>query len=234
MTERIDCVLFDLYGTLVDIRTDEEDPALWRAMAFYLRLRGREWEPGRLKRAYAEECRLAEERLAAEREWPEIDVVPVWESLAGTDEAGARETAVCFRALSLRRLCLFPGARETLDALRAMGKAVVLLSNAQSAFTRPELRALGIDTCFDRVYLSGKRGVKKPAPAFFRLPERDGFDPKASIMVGNDDVCDCAGAAAVGMRSLYIRTEQSPPRPERLPEGCAEIRDIREVPERVR
>ena len=29
-----DCI-FDLYGTLVDIRTDEDAPELWEAMAGY-------------------------------------------------------------------------------------------------------------------------------------------------------------------------------------------------------
>jgi putative hydrolase of the HAD superfamily len=225
----ISCVLFDLYGTLVDIRTDEEGPALWQAMAWCLSLRGRAWEAEALKKAYREACSRAENDLRSQTEYPEIDIVPIWEELAETDADGARELAVFFRSLSLRKLRLFPGAKEVLDGLRAMGRTVVLLSNAQAAFTRPELRLLGIDRCFDHIFLSGEAGVKKPAPAFFRLPERVGIDLKSCLMVGNDDVCDCAGAAAVGMRSLYLHTEQSPPRPARLPAGCREIRDIREV-----
>ena len=229
----VSCVLFDLYGTLVDIHTDEEDPALWQGMARCLSLRGRAWDAGALKEAYREACARAEARLRETTEYPEIDILPVWMELAGADEAGARGLAVFFRTLSLRKLRLFPGAKEVLEGLRAMGKTVILLSNAQATFTRPELRLLGIEKCFDHIFLSGEAGVKKPAPAFFRLPERVGIDLKSCLMVGNDDVCDCAGAAAVGMRSLYIHTEQSPPRPPKLPEGCEEIKDIREVLLRV-
>ena len=227
--KEITCVLFDLYGTLVDIHTDEEDPGLWRTMAWCLGLRGKPWEPDKLKQAYCEACFQAEAKLREQREYPEIDILPVWEELANTDEAGARELAVFFRALSMRKLRLFPGAREVLDGLHAMGKTVILLSNAQAAFTRPELRLLGIEDCFDHIFLSSDAGIKKPAPAFFRLPEREGIDLKSCVMVGNDHVCDCAGAASVGMRSLYVHTEQSPAKPESLPEGCREIREIREV-----
>ena len=32
--------MFDLYGTLVDIRTDESQPILWTSMARYMSLKG--------------------------------------------------------------------------------------------------------------------------------------------------------------------------------------------------
>ena len=50
-------------------------------------------------------------------------------------------------------------------------------------------------------------------------------------MIGNDDVCDCRGAAAAGMDSLYIFTEQSPPRSGLLPENCREITRLQQVTE---
>ncbi len=226
----IRCILFDLYGTLVDIRTDEADPAVWQAMAYELSLRGRPWSPAALRRAYAAACEREERRMRRDCPLPEIDIVRGWEALA---ETGAEEAAVIartFRALTLRKLRLYRGARETLDSLRARGLAVCLLSNAQSVFTRPELRLLRIDGCFDRIWISGELGMKKPAPALFRLPEREGFAVSECVMVGNDDVCDCGGAAAAGMPSLYIRTEQSPARTGRLPSGCRAIRSVRDVP----
>lgn len=33
----IDCVLFDLYGTLVDIQLDEDSPALWAGLSAALK-----------------------------------------------------------------------------------------------------------------------------------------------------------------------------------------------------
>lgn len=36
----VTCVLFDLYGTLVDIRLNEDSPALWEGLAEAIRRRG--------------------------------------------------------------------------------------------------------------------------------------------------------------------------------------------------
>ncbi len=233
MRQNTRCVLFDLYGTLVDIRTDEEDPAVWQAMAWELSLRGKAWTPDALRIAYDGACRREEARMRKDGPLPEIDILRVWSALADTDTEQAAVIARTFRAMTLRRLRLFPGAKETLEALSRRGIAVCLLSNAQAAFTRPELRLLGIEACFDRLWLSSDLGMKKPAPQLFRLPERDGFKADGCVMVGNDDVCDCGGAAAVGMRSLYIHTEQSPARPDHLPDGCREIPSVGDVPDAI-
>ena len=40
-------------------------------------------------------------------------------------------------------------------------------------------------------------------------------------MIGNDDEADCRGAAAVGLDSCYVATEQSPALTRPLPENCA-------------
>ena len=50
--------IFDLYGTLVDIRTDERSPGLWEDMAELYRRRGAAWEPEALQKSY---FRLIEE-----------------------------------------------------------------------------------------------------------------------------------------------------------------------------
>ena len=241
MTDGYEAVLFDLYGTLVDIWTDEEDPALWRKMAAYYSRWGRPCAPAALRQAYRTLCARREAALNRElaldhKEGPgEIDVIPVFRTLAARQggflpKAEAEALAAWFRGLSLKRLLLYPGAAEVLKGLRARGKRVILLSNAQAAFTRPELKRLCIDRLFVRVYLSSDAGVRKPSPAFFRLAERDGIDLRRSLMVGNDPECDCRGAARVGMDSLYIHTAQSPRGSKKdLPENCREIRSLPEV-----
>ena len=141
----------------------------------------------------------------------------------------ATEISRVFRALSLRRLGLFPGAAEVLGALRAAGKKVILLTNAQSGFTRPELHLLGLDTAFDAIFISGDAGVKKPSPAFFGLLWQTGLRPEDSVMVGNDGRCDCRGAAEAGMDSFYIHTEQSPEDEPVLPKNCHRIRTLTDL-----
>ena len=105
-----------------------------------------------------------------------------------------------------------------LAMLRAKGGRLYLLSNAQAIFTAHEMRALGLADAFDAVYLSSDCGCKKPDRRFFRLLlDEQRLDPARSIMVGNDPVCDAAGAREAGLDVLYVHSNLSPAGP--LPEA---------------
>ena len=99
---------------------------------------------------------------------------------------------------------------ELLEGLRARGAGVYLLSNAQACFTRHELEILGLADKFDGIQLSSEAGWKKPSGQFFLTAfERFSLSPDECIYIGNDLRDDVGGARAVGMRSIYIETEQS-------------------------
>ena len=237
-----DCI-FDLYGTLVDIRTDERSPALWRELAAWYGERGAPYRPEELEAAYFAAVREKERGALPLRDdsheaHPEIRLEEVFRDLflkkgadAGPEEAA--ETGLRFRRLSTEYIRLYDGARELLEALRAAGRRVWLLSNAQAVFTRDELDRLGIAGLFDGVYLSSDYGVKKPDRRFFDilLTERH-IPPETAVMIGNDGLCDIAGARAAGLATVYIRSNISPDEP--LPEAdfaleemdLARVRDI--------
>ena len=210
--------LFDLYGTLVDIHTDETRPALWRRMSDWYAARGAAYEPRELRRAYLAACERRERELqqSGAAQWVEIEIGAVFSDLfarrgVAADAAAAAETAAVFRRASTTRLRAYSGAIELLNALRSKGRQVILLSNAQRLFTLPELEQLGLAGCFDEIFLSSDWGCRKPDPAFFRLPlESRGLAPGDCLMIGNDPVCDVAGAAGAGMDSVYIRSGLSP------------------------
>jgi len=227
--------IFDLYGTLVDIRTNEDSPYLWRKMSDIYSALGVGYSARELKLEYKRLVREAVEQAArkltesdawqrmygegdpetakmhAEPDITEVFAVLYREKGVRCDRELARFTAVTFRTLSRMRLGLYDGAIDLLEILRAKGKGVYLLSNAQEDFTRPELDKLGLTPYFDGILISSEAGVKKPSPLFFqRLLERYGLDPASCIMIGNDQYSDIAGAKAVGMACLYIHTEISP------------------------
>ncbi len=127
------------------------------------------------------------------------------------DAARARMTAVTFRALSRKFIRAYEGVEDLLGELRRRGRGVYLLSNAQTDFTRPEINMLGLTGYFDGIFISSEQGCKKPSPLFFeKLLTRFGLNPAESIMIGNDESADIAGANHVGMDSLYIHTAISP------------------------
>lgn len=225
---------FDLYGTLADVRTDETLPSLWRGLARYYSLGGAAYTPAAIRERYLALC--AEETEALEIETGlgesevEIELRHVFRRLYAekgvrVSAAGVDDAALVFRALSLR--CepkLMPGARRTLEELRRRGDRLILLSNAQSCFTVPELRQLGLTDCFDQIFLSSDFGCRKPSPAFFRAAmEKAQVTADEILMVGNDPTADIRGADGCGIESRYFHTHQSPPRSGPLPESCREI-----------
>ena len=233
---------FDLYGTLVDIRTDEQKLSLWRDLAEFYSLSGASYTPGEIRERYLALCAQETEALAEAcpmlgANHVEIELRNVFRRLF--EEKGiavtatqVEDTARLFRALSF---CSAPrlmeGAEKTLKGLRQRGAHLYLLSNAQSCFTVPELRRLNLlDGVFDGIFLSSDFGVKKPAPAFFHAAlEKAGLPASEVLMVGNDPFADIRGADSIDMKSRYIHSWQSPPRGFSLPESCREIESLEEL-----
>lgn len=224
--------IFDLYGTLVDIHTDEQSPSFWKKFSCYMAMKGAAYQAEKLALEYTGEIQKQKSTLPT---GAEVDLGKVFQRLyekkgvaVSTQEVA--DTAMIFRTLSLKKLCLFDGVTEMLSDLKNAGKKVYLLSNAQALFTMPELRMLGLEPYFDGILLSSDVGYKKPSEKFYHtLLDRYGLKKEESVMVGNDDQADCWGAHSVGLDSIYIYTEQSPERRMPLPENCREIRKIRQV-----
>ena len=206
--------VFDFYGTLADIRTDEEKPYLWRKMSEIYSALGAFYRPEELKSAFRFLERREMERLGtpeAEPDLTRVFALLYQEKKVACDEARARMTAVTFRALSREFLRIYDGVEDLLQELGRRGRGIYLLSNAQTDFTRPEIEMLGLTAYFDGIFISSEQGCKKPSPAFFeKLLKQFGLSPSESIMIGNDEGADIAGARQVGMDSLYIHTDISP------------------------
>lgn len=220
--KRYDAYIFDLYGTLVDIHTDESRPLFWKKVAEFYTLQGVPYQPMELKQAYLGLVKELEEKLASARNsdaheaHPEIELGEVFERLyiekkKQADQQLIMRTAIFFRQASTTHIRLYSGAKELLGALRDSGGKVYLLSNAQRIFTEPELEMLGLIDCFDDIVISSDYGCKKPDLEFYRkLIERNRLEPARCLMIGNDPVCDIWGAQNAGMDSYYIHSALSP------------------------
>lgn len=230
------CV-FDLYGTLVDIHTDEDSPALWREMAAWYSRRGAACRPQELHSAYLRAVEQAGGLSGgdAHEAYPEIQLELVFRQLfqergVAADMEQAVQAGRRFRELSTAYIRLYDGAKELLCALRRRGCGVWLLSNAQSMFTGWELEQLGLTEYFDGIYLSSDYGVKKPDRRFFQalLRERN-IAPETAVMIGNDGLCDIRGGRDAGMDTFYIRSNLSPDEPAPEADYVLERMDLERV-----
>jgi len=230
--------IFDLYGTLADICTDETPVVFWEGAASDAEALGAHYTGEALRYRYlalcADEVRLRAATLPGVPEaLVEPELLNVFKRLLseqGADDSQAKAFAAAFRRRSTLWLRPMPHALETLDALRKSGARTFLLSNAQSCFTVDELRALDLTRRFDGILLSSDAGMKKPYRGLYELLlSRYGIDRKTAVMVGNDAIADVGGADAAGLMSFYCHTWQSGARPDALPPSCREIPDLSEL-----
>ncbi|WP_342759314.1 HAD family hydrolase [Kineothrix sedimenti] len=205
--------IFDLYGTLVDIRTNENKENLWKGMAELYRNVGAVYEAEELKRDYFLLCREEEERIRREKEceYPEIEIGEVFRKLYMRKNVRVgEETAVYaarrFRQWSREYIRVYEGAAEMLAELKRIGRRVFLLSNAQRLFTMPEIETLGIEKFFDDIFISSDYGVKKPERAYMELLlKKQHLKTKDCVMIGNELGSDIEIANACGMDSLFLQ-----------------------------
>ena len=217
--------IFDLYGTLIDIHTDQTMPSLWERMAIHFSIYGADWKPAELKKAYYRICEEEAERLITSKiRYPEPDIARVFKRLykeapafhmterkAVIDEDWVYMTASMFRTISRKKLKLYPDTVPVLNELKKRGKKIYLLSNAQTIFTIPEMEMTGIYDYFDDIFISSDYGMKKPQKEFMeQLLEEYHINPDEALMIGNEIQSDCAPAAACGVPSVFLNTGHYP------------------------
>lgn len=210
-------LIFDLYGTLVDIHT-EESRQVWEKTAYFFGFHGADYTGESLFHAFQAEMEFRQAQAGQAYEcFPDIPVEPIFARLfqekgivENADTLGI-QAAKLFRICSIDYIRLYPNVLQALDHLRKKGYRLWLLSNAQAVFTRGELELLGLDTVFDGIYLSSDYGYRKPDSRFYlALLDGEKLDKENCLMIGNDRDTDIAGAQALGLATLYLHTNLTP------------------------
>lgn len=210
-------LVFDLYGTLVDIHTEEND-SVWDKTALYFSYYGAHYTGKSLKTDYLSAIANRESVLGQNYEmFPDIPIDEVFADLfrgkgilTHASEL-ALNAAQVFRVSSTEYIRVYDGVQEALQALRQKGFRLWLLSNAQRSFTAYELCHLGLTEHFDGIYLSSNCQCRKPDRRFFQaLLEEQRLSPRSCLMIGNDRDTDIAGAKQAGMGTLFLHTNLTP------------------------
>lgn len=191
-------ILFDLYGTLIDIHTDEENAKFWKSISKKVK-KYHPYDSEEFKQKYMSLCKVKQQTKE------EIDIVEVFEDLLFISKDQAKEVAWKFRKASIKYIHLYKGVKKLLKKLKNEGVPLYILSNAQEAFTLPELKRLGIKKYFDGIAISSAYGVKKPNVNFFKEAMKK-FHIKEAIMIGNDAECDIIPAQSLGLKTIFIES----------------------------
>jgi len=134
-------------------------------------------------------------------------------SVGGVETAQHARLAQVFRARFVDGSVgweAFADSRPALAATAQAGWRNVILSNHV-----PELAglvdALGLADLVEEIFTSALIGYDKPHPEAFRHALRACGEPARRWMVGDNPVADVAGAQALGIPALLIRTEGGEP-----------------------
>ncbi|MHB8174222.1 MAG: HAD family hydrolase, partial [Nitrospirota bacterium] len=207
----VKALIFDLYGTLVNIRTDEQDPTLYSELSKFLSYSHVNISPEELREEYLKDVRRC--LSAGKEQYPEVDVRRIFTGIVGSRREGKAEprtaliAARLFRSLSRKNFEPFPGVYGMLERLREQ-YPMALLSDAQRCFTEPEINQLKLGWFFDHIFLSSDYGFRKPEPKYFRLAlDALGVAPEEAVYVGDNAFRDLWGAKKAGMRMVLVRSD---------------------------
>ncbi len=99
---------------------------------------------------------------------------------------------------------IYDGVLETLEAMRARGLRLGVVTNKAEAFTLPLLERMGLADYFATVISGDTLEVKKPDPAVIHLAcEHLEVEPQQALMIG-DSANDALAAQRAGMPVLLV------------------------------
>jgi len=203
----IRAVIFDCYSTLVDIRTDESKPEIFRYLSLYLQYYGAQIEENTLKTMLKRE---KERYIRRKNErYPEVDLEAVFSKILkreGLNSPFLTESCCkLFRLLSRERFQLFPDSLPVLEEIKRNGYAMAVVSDAQKAFCLEEGQMLGINDFFDHIVLSTQYGFRKPDSRLFEIAcSLLGITPSEAVYIGDHPEKDVEGAKNIGMPVILI------------------------------
>jgi putative hydrolase of the HAD superfamily len=233
MTLRPQAILFDLDETILSfgVRTDQIEVALEEIAALIAPL-SRAEAVGAIESAFqAYWADQARHRAWRARPLIEGRLHVALEAFAALEARGCRgltrihaaRFAKTFHACREQRMSLYPGALETLDALRQEGVRLALVTNGLGEIQRAKIDRFGLADRFDHVQIEGEHGFGKPEDrAYLHAMAALGVSAAQTWMVGDNLEWEVVAPQRLGLTAIWFD-----PRGAGLPEGS----DVR--PDRI-
>jgi putative hydrolase of the HAD superfamily len=211
----IKAVVSDIYTTLIDIKTREDDLEVYERLAAYLKYQGIYLSAQELRWFFFEKKSL--QKKYSHEPYPENDYRRIWYEILYENQYAytgpdintstiVGDIARLQRSLAVRKIKLFSGVYAALSELQN-GYKLGIVSDAQVDHAYPELKMLGIYSFFEAIIVSAEFGYRKPDVRLFEeCLRRLGVSASEAIYVGNDTVRDVRGANEAGMKSVLIMT----------------------------
>jgi putative hydrolase of the HAD superfamily len=145
------------------------------------------------------------------------------------DEDLADRIADAFTELRRREYRLYPDALATVDALRAKGVKLALVTNGASEMQRPKITRFDLAHRFDHIQIEGEFGMGKPELDVYRNAlEKLGCQACDAWMVGDNYEWEVVAPQSLGMQGVWYNPfDVEPPehatRPMRIIKRLSEL-----------
>ncbi|MDA0365065.1 MAG: HAD family hydrolase [Chloroflexi bacterium] len=232
-------VLFDLDDTLIDFSGNQVWAWSEACRAESLRLGGLAPEPfadlirtiGAWFWSDADRHRTGRRDLRA----ASTEIVRLAFERAGVSPADPdtpRAIAHHFRDLREAGVALVPGALELLEALRARGCALALVTNGTAADQRKKIDQFELARHFDHIQIEGEFGAGKPEEAVYHAALAAlAAAPGETTFVGDNLEWDVAAPMRIGVQAVWVDViggglpTGHAARPRRIVRSVAELHD---------
>ena len=211
----IQAIVFDVNGTLIDIKTDERMDQIFRSAGHFLTYQGINLRRHEVRDHYFRI--LAEQKQSSSENHPEFDAVGIWRQIIAENATDFTHglpqekleqmplfLAEMSRGIARHKLKLYPHVRKVLHVLREQ-VPLALVTDAQTPHARGELHQVGLLDFFNPVVVSGDHGYRKPDRRLFHSAlDQLGVSPSQTLFVGDNIHRDVYGAQAVGMKTAMF------------------------------
>jgi len=124
--------------------------------------------------------------------------------LGRTDDALADRIADAFTEMRRKEYRLYPDAHATVDALRARGVKLALVTNGAAAIQRDKIERFDLAHRFDHIQIEGEFGQGKPEPDVYRHAlERLGCQACDAWMVGDNYEWEVVAPQKLGLAGIW-------------------------------
>jgi putative hydrolase of the HAD superfamily len=117
----------------------------------------------------------------------------------------AQRLADRFSAYRDEQMCLFPDAHEVIDALKARGTLLGLVTNGASALQRAKIMRFDLAHRFDHIQIEGEHGFGKPEERAYRHALNAlRVDARETWMVGDNLEWEVAAPQRLGIHAIWF------------------------------
>jgi putative hydrolase of the HAD superfamily len=135
-----------------------------------------------------------------------------------------------FSAYREEQIFVFPGAHEAIDAFKARGVRLALVTNGNADMQRAKIERFALAHRFDHIQIEGEHGFGKPEEkAYLHAMDALGVGPADTWMIGDNLEWEIVAPQRLGIYAIWIDVhgdglpEGSTVRPDRVIRSLAEL-----------